>query len=845
MLERLGLRGRLLLAFLGISAFAVLGSAAAIYSFVEVGKVLERIIQRRVPSTLASLELSRQVERVVAVAPTLLTVTTSTQYEEVSARIASDMEHLGTSLNDLKGASIEGAVLQPIDSAVEQLRTNFEALDKLVVRRLIAADRKKELLRQFADAYRAVQRLVDPMILVAESDSLRLRRMIDDPNLTGDARLATITKLADTLASDWPQQVQFQVSAIVSTVLEAADAPNPERLPVLAFPLHRSLDALNELVPHFKPDLQPRLLAQIGLLSSFIEGSNSILDARNAELAILSEGQQRLSENNELSRRLTKAVDQLVSGAKQDILNANREALSAQQFSTGVLIALVAMSLISSVLIVWLYVDRSLIARLTALSRSMLAIADGNLDTSLPATGADEIGRMAKALAIFRDTAVEVKKNNLREIAEARRRLIAAIESISEGFSLYDADDRLVICNSNYTRIMYPGIEDAVTPGMSFETVIRRAVERGLVGDAEGRVEEWVAERLARHRGPGGSHLQRRGDRWVLINERKTEDGSTVAVYADITELKQRENQLADKSRALEQLSNQLAKYLSPQVYDSIFSGKQEVKIASRRKKLTVFFSDIAGFTETTERLESEDLTRLLNHYITEMSQIALFYGATIDKYVGDAIVIFFGDPESRGVKEDALACVEMAIAMRKKMRELQDVWRASGIEKPLQCRIGINTGYCTVGNFGSEARMDYTIIGAGVNLASRLEAAATPGEILLSYETYANVRDRIHCEERGQISVKGIAYPVATYQVVDSYENLGAERLFIHEERPNVRLDLDLDLDAMSADDRGHAVVVLREALNRLLEIERATTSQTQEPKQSLASRTAVPEAG
>src|SRR5262249_37557045 len=155
-------------------------------------------------------------------------------------------------------------------------------------------------------------------------------------------------------------------------------------------------------------------------------------------------------------------------------------------------------------------------------------------------------------------------------------RLIAAIESISEGFSLYDAEDRLVICNSNYARIMYPGIEDAVMPGAPFEAVIRRAAERGLISDAEGRIEEWVDERLARHRGPGEPHLHRRGDRWVLINERKTEDGSTVAVYADITELKQRENQLA-------QLSNQLAKYLSPQLYQSIFTGKQEVKIASRR----------------------------------------------------------------------------------------------------------------------------------------------------------------------------------------------------------------------------------------------------------------------
>ena len=94
-------------------------------------------------------------------------------------------------------------------------------------------------------------------------------------------------------------------------------------------------------------------------------------------------------------------------------------------------------------------------------------------------------------------------------------------------------------------------------------------------------------------------------------------------------------------------LSSKLAKYLAPQVYDSIFTGQQDVKIVSKRKKLTVCFSDLVGFTEITDKMESEDLTQLLNHYLTEMSKIALQYGATIDKYVGDAIVMFFGDPDN------------------------------------------------------------------------------------------------------------------------------------------------------------------------------------------------------
>jgi len=415
------------------------------------------------------------------------------------------------------------------------------------------------------------------------------------------------------------------------------------------------------------------------------------------------------------------------------------------------------------------------------------------------------------------------------EATRARGQLTAAIETISEGFSLYDKEDRLVICNSRYQQLLRPEVGASIEPGTHFEAIVRNAASQGLIADTDGRLDAWIEERLARHREPGEPHLQHRKDgRWILISERKTEEGGTVAVYADITELKQREEELAKKSHALEQLSNQLAKYLSPQVYESIFQGKQEVKVASSRKKLTVFFSDIADFTETADKLQSEDLTQLLNQYLTEMSQIALAHGATIDKYVGDAILIFFGDPETRGVKEDALACVRMAIAMRNKLEDLQWYWRESGIENPLRCRMGIHTDYCTVGNFGSEDRLDYTIIGGGVNTASRLESAASPGEILISYETYAQIRDQISCEEKGSIQVKGLAYPVATYSVLDSYDNLGQQRRRVREERRHVKLNLDLD--AMTAEEQQEAVEVLTQALDLLAEPDEAPQSSRSE---------------
>ena len=421
-----------------------------------------------------------------------------------------------------------------------------------------------------------------------------------------------------------------------------------------------------------------------------------------------------------------------------------------------------------------------------------------------------------------RDTLEDRVAERTVELAEARdesvmarTRLNDAVESISEGFSLYDSEDRLVVANSRYHEMLNITDISLVRPGQPFRDILAAAIEHGLVSDAEDDPESWLAERIARHQNPGDEHLQRYANgRWVRVSERSTQDGGTVAVYSDITELKQREQELAAKSLQLEQLSKQLAKYLSPQVYDSIFQGRQEVKIASSRKKLTVFFSDIANFTETADRLESEELTELLNHYLTEMSKIALEHGATIDKFVGDAILIFFGDPETRGVKEDATACVQMARAMRTRMLELADEWRAKGIARPLRCRMGIHTDFCTVGNFGSEDRLDYTIIGSGVNIASRLESLAEPGGILISYETYAHVREKVHCEPRGEVQVRGLAYPVATYSVQSETD---ADTVARSDLAASVHAIAATDVSVLSETERKYAVSELSRLIGKL----------------------------
>ena len=205
----------------------------------------------------------------------------------------------------------------------------------------------------------------------------------------------------------------------------------------------------------------------------------------------------------------------------------------------------------------------------------------------------------------------------------------------------------------------------------------------------------------------------------------------------------------------LEVLAAKLGKYLSPAVYSSIFLGKTDVAIGSYRKVLTVCFTDISNFTKTAEKMNHDELTTWLNNYLNEMAQITLQYGGTLDKFIGDAVMVFFGDPETMGVEADAQKCIEMSKEMIAKAKEL-------GIE----IRVGINTGMCTVGNFGSDDRMDYSIIGKEVNVASRLESNSSPGKILISESTYELIKEHFTCGPEGEMEAKGIKRKINTFSL-------------------------------------------------------------------------------
>jgi len=297
---------------------------------------------------------------------------------------------------------------------------------------------------------------------------------------------------------------------------------------------------------------------------------------------------------------------------------------------------------------------------------------------------------------------------------------------------------------------------------------------------------------------------------FILLQRRQT------AVISGIN------RELESTNEFLATISLKISRYLSPQIYKSIFSGQRDVVVHTERKRLTIFFSDIKDFTATTERLQPEALTSMLNEYLTEMSTIALKHGGTIDKFIGDAILVFFGDPETKGAAEDAKACLRMAMEMRRKLAELKNKWRQEGTEEPFVVRMGINTGFCNVGNFGSNDRMDYTIIGAEANLAARLQAIAEAGKIVISYETYALVEDMVAAQPLPPITMKGISREIIPYAVEGVITGNDRQTRILSEHIAG--LDLDLDLEQVRGDEAERARAALLQALQALESQSRAT---------------------
>ncbi|MCB9796162.1 MAG: adenylate/guanylate cyclase domain-containing protein [Alphaproteobacteria bacterium] len=277
------------------------------------------------------------------------------------------------------------------------------------------------------------------------------------------------------------------------------------------------------------------------------------------------------------------------------------------------------------------------------------------------------------------------------------------------------------------------------------------------------------------------------------------------------------ENELSMRNERITELTENMRRYLPPQLYERIAGG--EVKASARqnrRRRITVFFSDIVGFTDMTDTVEPEVLSDVLNRYLELMVEIATRWGATIDKFIGDAVMVFFGDDDETTPEEGAWRCARMAMEMQVDVGRLLDAM-SLGAPRPLRTRMGINTGVATVGNFGSvKHRMSYTAIGSTVNIASRLESAAPPGGVLISGSTYHLIADRVRVEPKGPQRLKGVSHPVETFLLLGLADGAPAGRVTLSEAPGGFQLaPLELVPGRTSRLEREEMAAALRRALS------------------------------
>ena len=323
----------------------------------------------------------------------------------------------------------------------------------------------------------------------------------------------------------------------------------------------------------------------------------------------------------------------------------------------------------------------------------------------------------------------------------------------------------------NVKNVYFPDVLEQIgLPGKQIEEFVRDINEKGTVLISEVKIsindEERVYSLLS---------TRTKNDSFSYLNGVQ---GQFVDRTAEFTLRKERQNLLEEKihdreiieekSRQLESLATRLAKYLSPQIYQSIFENEDGGEQKHARKNLTIFLSDIVKFTDLADTMEPERLAAVINSYLSEMSAIAVECGGTIDKFIGDAVLVFFGDPETEGEEEDALKCAEMAIRMMKRVGELNKHWKKLGVIDGLRVRMGIATGFCTVGNFGSDLRLDYTVLGSPVNLAARLQTMADHNSILIDEYTKDLISSKVKCKVFDEITPKGFARPIQVYQLYD-----------------------------------------------------------------------------
>src|SRR5215475_12641510 len=392
-----GLRGRLLLSFIAISSFAAIAAIVGTYALYTTGKALHEMTDRSVPPAIVSLELAQRTERILAVGPTLLGVSSANELAGESFALDREFKEAAQLVLELSKTGLAETELNEIQIAFAQVTANFTALKAVAQNRIASADRKVKLLRETVDAYNQFRIIWTPRFEDLQRQILLLRNTLDTARSSAEERLAALDRLSSALRDlELLAQIQQEAGRSFEVLLRAANANTPASLKTIRDQVTQSVGLIDNILSGLDRDVSLALIGPLNQLRSDAMGDAGIIGARLSELETAEEGRRLTVNNSVFAARLSNAVEALVTGSRRGIAVATDHAQSIQQFGSVTLLAVVVLSLATSVFIVWFYVGRNVVARLTALSAGMRAIVSGRRDITIPIGDQDEIAEMGR-----------------------------------------------------------------------------------------------------------------------------------------------------------------------------------------------------------------------------------------------------------------------------------------------------------------------------------------------------------------------------------------------------------------------------------------------------------------
>src|SRR5262245_1022682 len=405
-----GLRGRLLLSFVAISSFAAIAAIVGTYALYNIGKAQHEMTDRSIPPAVLSLKLAQQTERILAVGPTLLGVSSANELAGESFALDQEFKEAAQLVLELSNTGLAETELNEIQAAFAQVTANFTALKAVTQKRIASADRKVKLLREIFDAYNQFRLIWTPRFEDLQRQILLLRNTLDTARSSTEERLAALDRLNSVLRDLVPlEQIQQDVARSFEVLLRAANANTPASLKIYRDQVTQSVGHMDNILSGLDPDVSLALIGPLNQLRDAI-GDAGIIGARLIELETAEEGRRLTVNNSVFASRLSNAVEALVADSERGITAATNQVQSIQRFSNVTLLAVAVLSLISSLFIVWFYVGRNVVTRLTALSTGMRAIVSGRRDITIPIGGHDEITEMGRAVEVFRDNAIALDR---------------------------------------------------------------------------------------------------------------------------------------------------------------------------------------------------------------------------------------------------------------------------------------------------------------------------------------------------------------------------------------------------------------------------------------------------